>query len=195
MKPVSRYVVGRTLCETASDSLSSSKVAMPPEVMFDVSTVDDGRVLFNIDQIREVNPQRFEMEQLTAIVHIDLEQNLIVGYKDVTDQEFWVRGHMPGFPLMPGVIMCEAGAQLGGFFSKKHLVPVGSFVVFGGMEEVRFRGQVKPGDRFWIVSKAVKVNRRQVVNQVQGFVDGKMVFEGTLIGMPFTAPGASEGAA
>ncbi|MBL8821779.1 MAG: beta-hydroxyacyl-ACP dehydratase [Planctomycetia bacterium] len=168
---------------------------MPPEVMFDVSTVDDGRVLFNIDQIREVNPQRFEMEQLTAIVHIDLEQNLIVGYKDVTDQEFWVRGHMPGFPLMPGVIMCEAGAQLGGFFSKKHLVPVGSFVVFGGMEEVRFRGQVKPGDRFWIVSKAVKVNRRQVVNQVQGFVDGKMVFEGTLIGMPFTTPGPSEGAA
>ncbi len=83
---------------------------MPPEVMFDVSTVDDGRVLYNIDNIREVNPQRFEMEQLSAIVHEDLQQNLVVGYKDVTDSEFWVRGHMPGYPLMPGVIMCEAAA-------------------------------------------------------------------------------------
>ena len=161
---------------------------MPPEVMFDVSTVDDGRVLYNIDKIREVNPQRFEMEQLTAIVHEDLQQNLVVGYKDVTDSEFWVRGHMPGYPLMPGVIMCEAAAQLGGFFSRMHLVSAGSFIVFGGMEEVRFRGQVKPGDRFWLVSKAVKVNRRQVVNQVQGFVSGKMVFEATVTGMPFSAP-------
>ncbi|HMO37324.1 MAG TPA: 3-hydroxyacyl-ACP dehydratase FabZ family protein, partial [Gemmatales bacterium] len=152
--------------------------------------VDDGRVLYGIEKIREVNPQRFEMEQITAIVHIDVEQKLIVGYKDVTENEFWVRGHMPEYPLMPGVIMCEAGAQLGGFFSKMYVVPVGSFIVFGGMEEVRFRGQVKPGDRFWLVSKTVKVNRRQVVNQIQGFVQGKMVFEGTLIGMPFTPPGA-----
>jgi 3-hydroxyacyl-[acyl-carrier-protein] dehydratase len=164
---------------------------MPPEVMFDVSTVDDGRVLFNIDQINEVNPQRFEMQQLTAIVHIDVENKLCVGYKDVTENEFWVRGHMPDFPLMPGVIMCEAAAQLIGYFSKKHLVPVGSFIVFGGMDSVRFRGQVKPGDRLWLVGKATKVNRRQVINDVQGFVDGKMVFEGTLFGMPFTAPGAA----
>ena len=168
---------------------------MPPEVMFDVSTVDDGRVLFNTEQINEVNPQRFEMQQLTAIVHIDLEQQLCVGYKDVGHDEFWIRGHMPGFPLMPGVIMCESAAQLLGFYAKKHTVPVGSFIVFGGMEEVRFRGQVKPGDRFWLVGKMIKVNRRQVICEVQGFVSGKMVFEARIIGMPFTAPGtASEGA-
>lgn len=170
---------------------------MPPEVMFDVSTVDDGRILHDQAKIMEVNPQRYEMQQLTAIVHIDLAQNLVVGYKDVTNDEFWVRGHMPDFPLMPGVIMCEAGAQLIGFFSKMHLVPVGSFIVFGGMDAVRFRGQVRPGDRLWLVGKAVKVNRRQVVCELQGYVKGKMVFEGTLTGMPFTAPGAAavEGAA
>lgn len=159
---------------------------MPPEVMFDVSTVDDGRIAYDIKAIMDTNPQRDEMQQLTAIVHIDTTQNLIVGYKDITDQEFWVRGHMPGFPLMPGVIMCEAGAQLIGFFSKKFLVDAGSFIVFSGMENVRFRGQVKPGDRLWLVGKAVKVNRRKVTMDVQGFVKSKMVFEGTLIGMPFT---------
>lgn len=165
---------------------------MPSELMFDISTVDDGRILMDVNQINEINPQRFEMQQLSAIVHIDTASNLIVGYKDVTDDEFWVRGHMPGFPLMPGVIMCEAAAQLIGLYSKKHLLVAGSFIVFSGMEEVRFRGQVKIGDRFWMVGKAIKVNRRQNIFAVQGFVQQKMVFEGTLIGMPFTpAAGAS----
>lgn len=164
---------------------------MPPEVMFDVSTVNDGRVAYTREQILEVNPQRFEMQQLSAIVHVDKEQNLVVGYKDVKDDEFWVRGHMPGFPLMPGVLICEAGAQLIGFFAKMFLVEVGSFIVFAGMENVRFRGQVKIGDRLWLVGKAIKVNRRQITTEVQGFVEDKMVFEGTLIGMPFHAPAAT----
>lgn len=170
---------------------------MPPEVMFDISTVDDGRILYDFNQINEVNPQRFEMQQLTAIVHIDTTQNLVVGYKDVTENEFWVRGHMPGFPLMPGVIMCECAAQMIGLYSKKYLLVPGSFIVFSGMDAVRFRGQVKIGDRFWIVGKAIKVNRRQNIFEVQGFVNQKLVFEGTLIGMPFTPPGqgsSTEGA-
>lgn len=164
---------------------------MPPEVMFDVSSVDDGRILYDIQKIREINPQRFEMEQLTAIVHIDTVQNLIVGYKDVTDSEFWIRGHMPDFPLMPGVIMCESAAQLIGLYSKMHLLVAGSFIVFSGMDVVRFRGQVKIGDRLWLVGKAIKVNRRQNIFEVQGFVKQKLVFEGTLIGMPFTPPDES----
>ena len=52
------------------------------------------------------------MEQLTAIVFDDVERGICVGYKDISPDEFWVRGHMPGMPLMPGVIMCEAAAQL-----------------------------------------------------------------------------------
>lgn len=169
---------------------------MPSELIFDVSTVDDGRILMDVNQINEINPQRFEMQQLTAIAHIDTSINLIVGYKDVTDDEFWVRGHMPGFPLMPGVIMCESAAQLIGLYSKKHLLVAGSFIVFSGMDEVRFRGQVKIGDRFWMVGRAIKVNRRQNIFEVQGFVKEKMVFEGTLIGMPFTpAASSTEGAA
>jgi 3-hydroxyacyl-[acyl-carrier-protein] dehydratase len=159
---------------------------MPPEVMFDVSTVDDGRVLFDQEQILQVNPQRHEMVQLTAIAHMDTTQNLIVGYKDVKGDEFWVRGHMPGFPLLPGVLMCEAAAQLTGFYAKKNDLVPGAFIVFSGLQNVRFRGQVKIGDRLWFVGKAEKINRRQITFNVQGFVGGKMVFEGDIIGMPFT---------
>ena len=90
---------------------------MPPEAIFDVTTVDLSRVLANREAIRAVNPQRFELEQLDAIVLIEPPQNLIVGYKDVRPDEFWVRGHFPNGPLLPGVLMCEAAAQLCSYFA------------------------------------------------------------------------------
>ena len=89
---------------------------MPPPPHLDLSQVDLGRVLADHEAIRKVNPQRFEMEQLTAIVHADPAAHLIVGYKDVGTDEFWVRGHMPGYPLLPGVLMCEAAAQLCSYY-------------------------------------------------------------------------------
>jgi 3-hydroxyacyl-[acyl-carrier-protein] dehydratase len=59
-------------------------------------------------------------------------------------------------------------------------------IVFSGMDNVRFRGQVKPGDRVWFVGKATRINRRKNEFAVQGFVGGKMVFEAEVFGMPFT---------
>lgn len=85
---------------------------MPPPAHFDLANLDLSRVVADQDAIRKVNLQRFEMEQLTAIVHIDRDNHVIVGYKDVRPDEFWVRGHMPNYPLLPGVLMCEAAAQL-----------------------------------------------------------------------------------
>lgn len=160
---------------------------MPPAALIDLATIDTNRVLFDIETIRAGNPQRFEMEQLTAIVHHSLDDRTIVGYKDVRHDEFWVRGHMPDYPLMPGVMMCEAAAQLCAFFCHlNHLVENG-FIGFGGMEEVRFRGPVKPGDRLIIVAKTTKLHRRQMMFDTQGFVDGNMVFHGRIIGVPLTS--------
>lgn len=161
---------------------------MPPEAFFDYKTVENKPPLYDIEAIRKVNPQRFEMEQLTAIVHVEEETNLIVGYKDITENEFWVRGHMPGFPLMPGVVMCEAAAQLTGFYSVAIKKVQGKLIVFSGMEEISFRGQVKVGDRLWIVGKNAKISTRQFNFPVQGFVNGKMVFAGRILGMPYNPP-------
>src|SRR5947208_15591704 len=145
---------------------------MPPPVHLDPSQLDLSRVLADREGLRKVNPQRFEMEQLTAIVHLDREQRLIVGYKDVAADEFWVRGHMPGYPLLPGVLMCEAAAQLAAYYIATAGLLGGHFLGFGGLENVRFRGTVKPGDRLVLVGKAVRLNPRQPVVTVQGFVDG-----------------------
>src|SRR6516225_5001932 len=93
---------------------------MPPQLHFDPAGLDLSNVVADREAIRAVNPQRFEMEQLTAIVHVDTTQELLAGYKDVRADEFWARGHMPGAPLLPGVLMCEAAAQLCSFYIVKY---------------------------------------------------------------------------
>jgi 3-hydroxyacyl-[acyl-carrier-protein] dehydratase len=122
------------------------------------------------------------MEQLTAICYESREQNVCVGYKDLSTDEFWVRGHMPGLPLMPGVIMCEAAAQLASYFSHRYKLMEG-IVGFGGLQDVRFRGVVRPGDRFVIVSRLLKLRRAIMTCEFQCFVNQNLVCEGILKGV------------
>jgi 3-hydroxyacyl-[acyl-carrier-protein] dehydratase len=157
---------------------------MPPELHFDPSRLDLGSVVADQEAIREVNPQRFEMEHLTAVVLVDPVQHLVAGYKDVRAEEFWVRGHMPGYPLLPGVLMCEAAAQLCSYYSVTHGLLQGDFIGFGGLENVRFRSPVRPGDRLVLIGKAIRVHRRQTVFNVQGFVGSTMVFHADILGVP-----------
>ena len=63
---------------------------MPSEPLVDMSQFDFSKPLYTLDDIRRINPQRHEMEQLSAIVHVDESTNTIVGYKEVTDKEFWI---------------------------------------------------------------------------------------------------------
>jgi 3-hydroxyacyl-[acyl-carrier-protein] dehydratase len=166
---------------------------MPPEAHLDPTAVDCSRIVADREAIRRVNPQRFEMEQLHAVVHIDTEQNLIVGYKDIADNEFWVAGHMPGYPIFPGVLMCEAAAQLCSYYTVQAGLMRGDFLGFGGMENVRFRGPVRPGDRLLLVCKGLRLHPRQCVYNVQGFVGTAMVFHADIIGMPMTRSASPEG--
>ncbi len=156
---------------------------MPPVALVDPATIDTTRVLIDRDRIRLGNPQRFEMEQLTAIIHLDPSVPIVIGYKDVTHEEFWIRGHMPDYPLMPGVIICEAAAQLSSYLVHELKIAEDCFVGFGGMEDVRFRGQVKPGDRLVLVSKGARIHRRQTMFETQGFVGTNMVYHGRIIGV------------
>ncbi len=170
----------------AAEKLRKELCGMPPAPLVNPAAIDTSTVLVDREGIRRCNPQRHEMEQLTAIVRIDLENKLVIGYKDIEDNEFWVRGHMPDYPLMPGVLMCEAAAQLSSYFCAQVRVHKTGFIAFGGMEDVRFRGQVRPGDRLVLVAKAIRLHRRHTVFECQGFVDGNMVFHGRIIGVPLS---------
>ena len=155
------------------------------DLIIDVAEINLNTVIASIDEIRKLNPQRHEMEQLTAIVYEDHSRGICVGYKDVGRDEFWARGHMPGMPLMPGVIMCEAAAQLSSYYVQKHDLLKAKMVGFGGLEEVRFRDPVVPGDRLVIACKLLKARpRRMLICRFQGFVGGTVVLEGIIKGIP-----------
>lgn len=158
---------------------------MPRETLIDPSTIDLGRVICDQQGIRRWNRQRFEMEQVTAVCFEDHRRHLCVGYKDVSDQDFWVRGHFPGAPLMPGVLMLEAAAQLCSYYVHRYeLLGAGVTVGFGGLDEVRFRDPVRPGDRLVIAAQLCKLRPRVMcVCQFEGFVGQSIVCEGVLKGV------------
>lgn len=156
---------------------------MPPALLFDISAFDlDAKPLFAKEAICKINPQAFEMQHLDGILWFDPDKHLVLGYKDVTDHEFWIRGHIPGRPLMPGVIMIEAGAQLLSFYVKEVLKEPG-FVGFGGIQDAKFRSTVSPGSRLYLLAHATLLKKRKKTFKVQGVVDGTMVFEATIEGL------------
>jgi 3-hydroxyacyl-[acyl-carrier-protein] dehydratase len=153
------------------------------QLILDFSEFSLENVIADAEEIRRYNQQRFEMEQLTAVCYEDPVRGLCVGYKEITPDEFWCRGHMPGLPLMPGVIMCEAAAQLSSYFIHRYSLMKADVVGFGGLEDVRFRGVVRPGDRFVIVSHLLKVRRMIMTCEFQCFVRQNLVCEGILKGV------------
>ncbi|HEX5471733.1 MAG TPA: 3-hydroxyacyl-ACP dehydratase FabZ family protein [Lacipirellulaceae bacterium] len=155
------------------------------DLILDFAEYDIDHVVADINEIHRINPQRFEMEQLTAIVYDDVENGICVGYKDVTSREFWIRGHMPGLPLMPGVIMCEAAAQLCSFHAQKHNLLSAEMIGFGGMDNVRFRGTVVPGDRLVVAAQKLQLRTGAMIRcRFQCFVREQLVCEGEIRGIP-----------
>lgn len=155
------------------------------EPIVDLSTIDFSQVIADLAEIRRYNPQRYEMEQLTAIVFVTPDHRICVGYKDVGHDEFWIRGHMPGAPLMPGVLICEAAAQLGGYFLQKYDISGIKMLGFGAIEEVHFRGIVRPGDRLVIAVELLRCRRGAMsVCRFQAFVKNDLVAEGIIRGIP-----------
>lgn len=164
---------------------------MPPELHHDLGQIDLTRVAADKEVIRSVIPQRGDMEQIDAVVLMDVERHIVIGYKDVREDEFWVPGHIPGYALMPGVLMCEASAQLCSFYCLRQGLIIADFIGFTGMDKVRFRSPVRPGNRLVLVGKGLKVHRRQMVFNVQGFVGTTMAFDGDFLGMPLPKPGST----
>ncbi|MDR1270522.1 MAG: beta-hydroxyacyl-ACP dehydratase [Planctomycetaceae bacterium] len=154
------------------------------ELIVDPSCYDENKPIAGIEEIRRFNTHRFEMEQLTGILYENFEEKSAVGYLDTSEKSFWVRGHMPDFPLMPGVIMCESAAQLTSFFANKYDLMPGCMIGLGGLESVRFRGIVRPGDRFVVQAKLVHSKKILIAAEFVGLVGHHLVCEGIVKGVP-----------
>ena len=155
------------------------------QVVADLSAYDFDHPIAGIEEIRGANPHRFEFEMLSGIVHVDPAKQLIVGFKDVKGTDFWARGHMPGFPLFPGVLMCEAAAQLCGYYyTTQKIGDAGVLLALAGVDEARFIRQVRPGERLVMVGTGLKVRRRLTRFRVVGQVGTEKAFEAVITGVP-----------
>jgi len=155
---------------------------MAPPFLYDIANVDLDKIVIPIEKIREVIPQRYEFELLSGIVHVDDEIDAAIAVKEITENEFWVRGHIPGRPLMPGVLMIECAAQLCAYRAMQRF-PENGFMGFARCDNVIFRGTVVPPTKLYMIAQMVESTRRRCVAKCQGLNNGKLVFEATITGM------------
>ncbi|NLT71231.1 MAG: beta-hydroxyacyl-ACP dehydratase [Verrucomicrobiaceae bacterium] len=157
---------------------------MASQPIVDPATLPTDRVAVSKEEILALNPQREEFEQIDRLLLLDLEEGLAVGIKTQRPDEFWTRGHIPGRPIMPGVLMIEMAAQISSVIYHLKFETGGTkFFGFGGVNQVKFRGAVAPGDDLIMVVKTKTLRSRMAIFEAQGFVDGKMVFEGEVTGV------------
>ena len=157
---------------------------MPPQFLVDLSKFDLNRIEIPIEEVRKENAQRFEMEQLDGLIRFDRELGFSIGVKQVRHDEFWVRGHIPGRPLMPGVVIVESAAQLCTYHYRRAVeMEPDKFLGFAQLDKVKFRGTVVPGDRLITIAKVVDLWPRRALFDAQAVVGDRLVFEGQIVGM------------
>ena len=125
-------------------------------MLTDLSIFDDPTVVADQAAIRRCNSQRYEMEQLTAVVYDDPVTNVIAGYKELTDREFWVHSQDLKSAVMPRSLICEAAAQLCSYHASIRQLSRGRPIGLGVFRRVKFRNQVHPCCRLDIVAKLMQ---------------------------------------
>jgi 3-hydroxyacyl-[acyl-carrier-protein] dehydratase len=168
---------------------------MPAEMLIDLSTIDLTRMVFDKAAIEARLPHRHEMLLLDGIVWFDHQTLDAIGFHDLKADAFWVRGHIPGMPIFPGALMVECAAQLSSFcYRERFSASDGRFFGFGGIDKVRFRGMVTPGQRLYLICRAIVLNRRHSRFAVQGIAGNKLAFEGEIIGVSMPMAGTKSSA-
>jgi 3-hydroxyacyl-[acyl-carrier-protein] dehydratase len=137
--------------------------------------------VFTLEEIQQLLPHRYPFALVDRIIDY-VPGERAVGIKNVTFNEPHFQGHFPGRPIMPGVLIVEAMAQVGGIvLTQLPDVPEG-LLMFAGIDKVRFRRPVVPGDQLIMTVELLVVKRRRF-GKMQGRaeVDGQLVAEGELM--------------
>lgn len=151
----------------------------------DLNTLDLSRPVVSEQELRKCLPHRAEFQLLDAIVHLDRERGVAIGVKDWDHNPWWAKGHIPGRPLMPGVLMLEGAAQIATFLVKQNSDWARDRMIgLAGLDNVRFRGQVVPPARVYFVSGNLTISGRRLAKMsAQVFANGQLVVEAEIMGV------------
>lgn len=133
----------------------------------------------DITQIEKILPHRYPFLLVDRVV--ELAESRAVGIKCVTINDYFFRGHFPGRPVMPGVLMIEAMAQLAGIIMLNKQENLGKLAYFMAVDKVKFRKPVVPGDVLVLEAELGKLRLRTGIVNTRALVDGKVVCEGELM--------------
>ena len=136
--------------------------------------------VLDIDAIQAILPHRFPFLLVDRI--IEMEEERIVGIKNVSANEAFFQGHYPGYPVMPGVLIVEALAQCAGVLVLSSIPDREKKVVLmASIDEAKFRRPVRPGDQ--IRMELTFIKKKATVAKMKGVatVDGNVVAEGVVM--------------
>lgn len=137
--------------------------------------------ILRLEEIQKLLPHRYPFALVDRIIEY-VPGKRAVGLKNVTFNEPHFQGHFPGRPMMPGVMIVEAMAQVGGIVLIQLPEVEGGLFVFAGIDKVRFRRPVVPGDQLIMTTELISIKRRRFGKmQARAVVDGQRVAEGELL--------------
>ena len=136
----------------------------------------------DIQEIMKLLPHRYPFVMIDRIIEVNLGESA-VGLKNVTINEPFFQGHFPTEPVMPGVLILEGMAQVGGVLA--YLTDYdkfgGELLYFAGIDAVRFRRKVVPGDQLIIKTEVIKRKGKIYKLAAKAFVDGQLAAEANLM--------------
>jgi len=133
--------------------------------------------MLDVKQIQEILPHRYPFLLIDRVDEL-IEGKSAKGIKNVTINEYFFQGHFPEEPVMPGVLIIEAIAQLGAIIVMSNPANKGKTAYFGGLDKVKFRQKVVPGDVLKIETEITKVKGHVGVGRGVAYVGDKKVAEG-----------------
>lgn len=160
---------------------TTTPTSTEPQTINETKIISEIKTTFTSEEIQKLLPHRYPFLLVDKIIDY-VPGKKAVGVKNVTINEPHFPGHFPGRPLMPGVLIVEAMAQVGGIVLTQMSSVEGGLFVFAGIDKVRFRRQVVPGDQLVITVELLWVKQRRF-GKMQGRaeVDGQLACEGELM--------------